>query len=127
MSEQTQAILDAVADRFWTALDKGNMDEVMACCLPSATTWHNFDQKLQDFAETKASLSGFVENSISRHTRDIQREYFSDGFVQEHILEVQFKPESPKVAWHICVLMRFKDGKINSLREYIAPQASFTP
>tara|TARA_R110001592_G_scaffold260403_1_gene524933 strand:- start:29548 stop:29931 length:384 start_codon:yes stop_codon:yes gene_type:complete len=127
MSEQTKETLDAVANRFWTALDQGNMDEVMSCCLPSVTTWHNFDQKFQNFAETKASLSSFVENSISRNTRDIQREYFPDGFVQEHILEVQFKADAPKIAWHVCVLMRFKDGKLSTLREYIAPQGSFTP
>ena len=127
MSKQDTKILDAVADRFWAALDQGYMDEVMACCLPSITTWHNFDQKFQNFAETQASLSDFVAKSKLRNTRDIQREYFPDGFVQEHILEVQFKSDAPPIAWHVCVLMRFKDGKISTLREYIAPQNSFTP
>jgi ketosteroid isomerase-like protein len=116
----------AVADRFWGALDKGNVEEAVACYLPSATTWHNFDQKSMTVAEAEAAHRAYVGSFFERSTTEVRRDFFEDGFVQQHVLIVRMKPNGPRRAWAICVMMRFKDGKIASIAEYIDRAGSFS-
>jgi ketosteroid isomerase-like protein len=117
----------AVADRFWDALDQGNVEEAVACYAPSSTTWHNFDQKSMDVAESETALRAFVDRFCERSTTQVGRDFFEDGFVQRHVLIVRMKPNSPRRAWAVCALMRFRDGKIASIAEYIDRAGSFSP
>jgi hypothetical protein len=115
----------AVADRFWDALDRGSVEEAVACYLPSATIWHNFDQKSMNVAASKAAHDAFVAAFSERSTTQVRRDFFEDGFVQQHVLIVRTKPNSPRRAWAVCALMRFKHGKIASIAEYIDRAGSF--
>jgi len=117
----------AIANRFWHALDKGDVQEAVACYLPSATVWHNFDQKPMNVAESEAAHRAFVGSFVERSTTQVRREFFEDGFVQQHILIVRMNSDGARRAWAICVLMRFRDGKIASIAEYIDRAGSFSP
>jgi len=122
----SQAKWTQVADRFWNALDFGNLDEAVTCCHPEATTWHNFDQKLTNLEQSKAGWGGYIAAFSERATTKIHRNFIGDGFFQQHTLIVRRADGSQK-AWDVCVIMRFKDGLIASLEEYIDRAGAYTP
>lgn len=127
MNANQQALWSAIADQFWSALDQGNIDDAMACCLPSMTSWHNFDQKLLNADEAAAGLRAFVASSDERATTNVRRDFFADGFAQQHLLTVRMKHDGKRRAWQVCVLMRFQNEKIASIDEYIDRAGSFNP
>jgi hypothetical protein len=117
----------AAADQFWLALDEGKVDKAIDCCLPTATTWHNFDRRLLNLAESASAWRAFVSAFVERSTTDVRRDFFSDGLVQQHLLQVRTKPDTPRMAWAVCVVMRFNGDKITSLAEYIDRSSAFDP
>jgi mannose-6-phosphate isomerase-like protein (cupin superfamily)/ketosteroid isomerase-like protein len=126
-SEQLRNEWAAIADRFWSALDQGNVDEAIACCLPSATIWHCFDQQRLTLAAAAAAFRGFVGAFVERTTTEIQRTFFADGLLQQHVLIVRARHGGPRQAWAVCVRMRFRDGQIASIEEYIDRAGSYDP
>lgn len=125
-SNDSETTCADVADRFWKSLDAGNVDDAVACCHPSATTWHNFDQKLTNLEQSRAGWLGYVAAFSERATTNIRRHSLGNGFFQQHTLEVRQAVNGPQKAWEVCVIMRFKDGLISSIEEYIDRAGSFT-
>jgi ketosteroid isomerase-like protein/mannose-6-phosphate isomerase-like protein (cupin superfamily) len=125
-SGDSQAKWTEVADRFWNALDLGNLEGAVACCHSSTTTWHNFDQKTMTLEESKAGWGGYIAAFDERATIKVRRNFIGDGFFQQHTLKVRLANGAQK-AWDACVIMRFKDGLITSIEEYIDRAGAYAP
>ena len=78
--------LDQVADRFFTAVEKGDVDEVREIYSPDARIWHNVD----DYASTRDENLGvlrWVANHIDGFRFEEVRRWFLPGaFVQQHVI-----------------------------------------
>jgi hypothetical protein len=117
----------ATADQFWLALDEGDVEKALRCCVPTATSWHNFDRMELDLKQSAIGWRGFVDAFVERSTTQVRRDFFADGVVQQHVLKVRAKPGVPRMAWAVCVVMRFSGDKIASLTEYIERSSAFDP
>ena len=78
--------LDDVANRFFTAVEKGDVDAVREIYSPEARIWHNFD----DYASTREENLGvlrWVSNHVdSFRFEEVRRSFLPGAFLQQHVI-----------------------------------------
>jgi len=94
-----------LADRFFAAVEAGDIDTVRDCYDPAVAIWHNTDDLEQTRDENLATLAGMARRIADRRYEVLRREVFPGGFVQRHIL-------------HACILCSVENGRITRLDEY---------
>ena len=114
----TEAEINALADRFMTAIQAGDVQGMRDCYAPDAKIWHNTDDVEQTIDQNAKVLEWFIRTLPDRNYRVIRRETLKDGFVQQHVLEATL-PDG--TSWHMfaCCVIRMADGKITRLDEYL--------
>lgn len=108
----------AFAERFVSAIQRGDVDAVRACYAPDAKLWHNTDNIEQTVDQNMKVLDWFIRTLPDRFYRVLRREALPDGFLQQHILEATL-PDGTKWAMDACVVVRVENGKITRLDEYL--------
>lgn len=78
--------IENVANRFFVAVENGDLDSVVANYHPDVRIWHSRDEADTDIEQNKELLSSFFEMVSERKYEIVRRQYFDDGFVQEHIV-----------------------------------------
>ena len=77
---------NALADRLFGAIERGDIEAVRACYAPAVKVWHNFDQKEQTRDESIAPLKWVCDVIHDRHYDITRREELPDGIMQLHVL-----------------------------------------
>lgn len=123
----TDDAIRALAQRFFDAIEAGDIDAVIACYAPDAAIWHNTDERVQGPAENRAILAGLIKYMPERTYEDRRLETFPGGFVQQHVL-VCARRDGRKVRLPACLVCAVKDERITRLDEYFdsAAAAAFT-
>jgi ketosteroid isomerase-like protein len=95
--------IQAVAERFFRAIEEGDLDAVKACYASDAVVWHNF-------------VVGAVAN---RRYEEVRRVVLDDGFVQQHVL----RGDAPGGRLEMPAMMRVwvADGRVTRIDEYLDP------
>lgn len=121
------ATVRALAERFFDAIEAGDIDAVMACYAPDAAIWHNTDGETQTPAQNRRTLVGLIGNYSDRRYRDRRLDIFSGGFVQQHVLTAT-RADGAAVALPACLVCAVQGGRITRLDEYFdsAHVAAFT-
>src|SRR6185503_2921801 len=78
-----------IAERFFAAIEAGDVERIKAIYAPDAVIWHNNDQKEQTVEENMRVLNWVVRNLKNRRYRVTRRAAIPDGFVQQHVLEAE--------------------------------------
>jgi uncharacterized protein len=107
-----------LADRLVAAIEAGDVEAVAAIYADDAVIWHNTDQTEQSKAENLAVLGWLVRKTVSRSYREIRRSVVDDGFVQQHVLHVEF-PDGRSADLPACLVVEVSDGHITRLDEYL--------
>jgi ketosteroid isomerase-like protein len=107
----------ALADRFFNAIEAGDIGAVRAIYAEDAAIWHNTDELTITVADNVETLSGFVKRITDRRYRDRRIEVFGDGFVQQHVLH-GVRADGVAVTLPACIVCRVADGHITRLDEY---------
>lgn len=110
--------IDPVADAFFTALEEGSVDRVLACYTPDARIWHNFDQRALTPAESVAGLEQLFTDFTARQYIHVRRLPTPRGFVQQHVLRLE-RSDGQIVDWPGCIVFEVSHGKIDRLDEYV--------
>jgi ketosteroid isomerase-like protein len=110
--------VDALAEAFFGALERGVVEEVNACFAPGATIWHNFDCKTLTPQESVPGLEALFGNFVRREYRDVRRQPTPSGFVQQHVLRLE-TPDGTVIDWPACIVFDLRDGRIARLDEYV--------
>jgi ketosteroid isomerase-like protein len=121
--------IDALADRLVGAIEAGDVDGVAAIYADDAVIWHNTDQVEQPKADNLAVLGWLVKNTASREYREIRRSVIDGGFVQQHVLHVEFA-DGRAADLPACLVVRVAGDHIVRLDEYLdgaAVAATFGP
>lgn len=112
------------ADRFMAALERANVEEVVSFYAPGATIWHNFDDVAQTVTANLKTLAWMTKKFPTRRYRVVRRELLSDGWLQQHVLELD-SPDTGPLRLHACCVIKMRDGLIERIDEYLDPaQAS---
>lgn len=75
-----------LADRFFDAIPKGDLETVRAIYAPDARIWHNNDGATQNVEQNLAVLGWVTKNISGLRYEEIRRQVTPSGFVQQHVL-----------------------------------------
>jgi uncharacterized protein len=112
--------VEALADRFFGAVEAGDLDELRRLYHPEARIWHNFDQVAQTVEENLRTLAWMVGRLFDRTYDVARREVLPDGFVQQHVLRGLTRNGEP-FAMPACMVVHCRDGRVARVEEYLDP------
>lgn len=107
----------ALADRFFAAIERGDLAEVEACYHPDARIWHNFDRAEQSVAENLVVLRGVCTVVTDRRYDVVRRIVTEGGFVQQHVL--RGTAPGGELALEAMMYVQIDSGRIRRLEEYL--------
>ncbi len=107
-----------LADRFFAAIPKGDLETVRAIYAPDARIWHNNDQQTQDVEQNLAVLGWVTKNISGLRYEDVRRQVTPSGFVQQHVLRGS-APNGTPLEIPACILCTVVNGRITRLDEYL--------
>lgn len=107
-----------LADRFFAAIPKGDLETVRAIYAPDARIWHNNDQATQSVEQNLAVLGWVTKNIAGLRYEDVRRQATPSGFVQQHVLRGS-APNGAALEVPACILCTVSDGRITQLDEYL--------
>lgn len=107
----------ALANRFFGAVEAGDIATVGQIYAPDAKIWHNTDELEQSVEENLATLSGFVQRIPQRRYDERKVHVFPGGFVQQHRLR-GVRADGRAVDLTACIICHVAGGRITRLDEY---------
>lgn len=107
----------ALAERFFNAIEAGDIAVTRGAYAPEAKIWHNTDEIATSVDDNLETLKAFVERISNRRYRDRRVEVFAGGFVQQHVLH-GVRGDGVAVTLPACIVCRVSDGRITRLDEY---------
>lgn len=113
MSEETRAL----AERFFGAVERGDVATVTDCYDPAVVIWHGHTRVAQDRATNVATLTGFIAHSRERRYTDRKLILFPGGFVQQHLL-VAVAKGGARLELPAALICEVANGRITRLEEY---------
>jgi ketosteroid isomerase-like protein len=106
-----------IAERFFRAVESGDLDAVRAIYAPDAVVWHNHDRQEQTVEENLRVLGWVARNLPGRRYNVRRRVVIPGGFMQQHVLEAE--TAGGPFTMPACVVCEVKDGRITRLEEYL--------
>lgn len=118
VTETHAAAMKALADRFFGAIEAGDIDGVSACYAKDAVIWHNDDKLETTPAQNLDVLKQFIANVPKRVYAN--RRFFpvEGGFIQQHDTELHLA-DGRVLSLPVCIVFKVVDGKIKRLDEYL--------
>ncbi len=113
----TPEAMDALANRFFAAIEAVDCRTLDALYAKDAVVWHNYDDVEQPRDANIAMLSRFGSMFRCFKYVDIRREFFEGGFVQQHVCKgVKANGEPFEVP--NCMVVTVRDGRIARIDDY---------
>jgi ketosteroid isomerase-like protein len=113
-----RAQLDDVATKFFTAIERGDLEAVRDLYASDVEVWHNVTARVQSREENLQLLETFTSRVSDLRYEVLARDFFADGFVQRHILHGRVKSDDAIHA-PVCVVIYVSQGRIRRLFEYL--------
>jgi ketosteroid isomerase-like protein len=107
-----------LGERLVVAIEAGDVEAVADVYADDVVIWHNTDQTEQSKAENLAVLGWLVRKTVSRSYREIRRSETERGFVQQHVLHLEFS-DGRSADLPACLVVEVTDGHITRLDEYL--------
>lgn len=116
----TQAPASAmeVAERLFSAIERGDIDVVAACYADDIAIWHNDSKRSEGRERNLRTLAWVITNVRDRRYEEIRRQPTPDGFVQQHVLRGT-AANGATLELPACIICTVVDGKITRLDEYL--------
>ena len=108
----------AIAERFFAAIEAGDVAAVRQLYAPDAAIWHNTDGVVQTPDDNARTLGWITANLRDVRYTEVRRAATDDGFVQQHVL-VATNRAGARVEVPACIVTTVRDGRITRLDEYL--------
>jgi uncharacterized protein len=106
-----------VAERFFRAIETGDLAAVQDIYADDAEIWHNFDGVAQSKSDNLKVLAWMIRAIPQRRYRVLRREPIPSGFLQQHVLELQ--RDGATFDMPACIVAQVRAGKMVRLDEYL--------
>ena len=116
MAEQDD--IRAMAQRFFDAIEAGDIETMRSSFTPDAEIWHNTDELVVTRDQTAETLTGMVARIKDREYAERRLTTFPGGFVQQHVLKGRRVHDEGEVRLPCAIICKVEDGKITRLDEY---------
>lgn len=107
-----------IADRFFAAIEVGDVATVRTLYAPDAVGWHNHDGAEQTAQQSLTVPQWVIDNLVDRRYELVRREATSSGFVQQHVLSFT-RADGTREAIPACVVVAVDADKISRIGEYL--------
>lgn len=107
----------AAAERLFTTVERGDLDDLRQIFSDGAMIWHNTDEALTDVETTIANLRILRATALSFRYTDIRREPTPSGFVQQHTLIIEMA-DGRRMRDVACCVCRVENGRIAHMDAY---------
>ena len=109
---------EEIVDRFFAAIEAGDIETVRAMYDPGCLIWHNDDLLEQPVEDNLKVLQG-LHRAVSGLRYDIvRRAETADGVLQQHVLRGRL-PNGAEVELHAAMYLQVRDGHITRIEEYL--------
>jgi ketosteroid isomerase-like protein len=108
----------AVAERFFAAIEAGDINAIYETYAPDAVIWHNFDNVEQTRDENVRMLGWSVKHLGNMRYTDVRRTATDTGFAQQHVLRA-INPKGVEIEVPAALFVSVRDGRITRLDEYL--------
>jgi ketosteroid isomerase-like protein len=119
MTTTCETEMRELVQRFFDAIEAGDVETAGSYYAPDVVIWHNFDNLEQTRAQNLATLAAIPQRLSDRVYADRRVEVFAEGFLQQHVLYATRKFDGARLAMPAVIICRVKDGKIIRLDEYL--------
>lgn len=110
--------IEALATRFFDAIEQGDIETMRETFTPDAEIWHNTDEAIVTRDQTATTLAGMVQRIRDREYADRRLTTFPGGFVQQHVLKGVRVHDDGEVRLPCAIVCQVEGGKITRLDEY---------
>jgi ketosteroid isomerase-like protein len=122
-----QIELDAVAEKLFSSIERGDLEAVRELYADDVEIWHNVTGRVQTRDENLGLLETFTSRVSDLHYEVLGRDFFAGGFVQRHILHGR-ATSGAAIHAPVCIVIYAAQGRIQRLFEYLdatAVEAAF--
>jgi len=110
--------VEALAKRFFAAIEAGDIDALRSIYSPDAVVWHNTDQVEQSVDENLVVLRWVQQNVKGWRYEDVRRTSYEGGFVQQHMGK-GIAPSGLPFEMPACIVGQVAGGLVTRIEEYI--------
>lgn len=116
---------DEIADGIVAAITAGDSAALGEWYADDVVIWHNTDGIEMNKEQNLASLDALAAMTTSRSFSNIRRYEFHGGFVQQHVMHLNWGSRTGELPG--CLVVMVRDGKVIRADEYLdgATIASF--
>lgn len=120
------ADIEALANRFFDAIEAGDAEAVADCYDERVVIWHNYDRLEQGRDANLKVLRGMIRAFPQRTYADRDLKVFEGGFAQQHVLKAT-RTDGKRVELPAALICKVANGRIVRLDEYFdsAHEAEF--
>ncbi|MGA2521027.1 MAG: nuclear transport factor 2 family protein [Acidimicrobiales bacterium] len=111
------ASIDAVLDRFFAALEAGDIETVGGIYDPDVQVWLNVTAQAINRDESLGVLRYFTHGLVGMRYEILERRTWDGGAVQRHV--VHGKRGDRELAIQACIVFHLTDGHITHVYEYL--------
>lgn len=115
-------------DRFFDAIQRGDIDAITPMYSDDVQVWHNVTQRAIGKADSLDLLRYWSSKVAGVRYEILERQTYEGGAVQRHV--VHGDADGSPVDAPVCITFRFADGAITHIFEYLdakAVEAVFGP
>ena len=116
----------ALARKYFDAIEHGDIQGVVDCCVDEVRIWHNTDGREMTLADQVAALRALGAHYPERRFKDRRVASFEGGFVQQYTFWAQHL-DGHAIQFPACAVARVRDGRIERLDEYLDPTPLAAP
>jgi ketosteroid isomerase-like protein len=115
-----EAVAD-LADRLFAAIERGDEPQLDALFADDIAVWRAGAQRDDDKGRAMKVLRWFIRVTAERRYQILDRQLFSDGFVQQHILHAT-GTGGGLIALRVCIVIKVNaDNLFHRIDEYFDP------
>jgi ketosteroid isomerase-like protein len=112
-----------VADRLFTAIERGDADTVAGMWDDDVLVWKSAEPEDQPKKRALRVIFWFMDTTVERRYEILERQFFDGGFMQQHVLHATGR-NGGLIAMRVCIVIKVNaDGLITRIDEYFDPAA----
>jgi len=116
-----RSTVEEVADRLFTAIEKGDAATVEALWDADVLVWKSAEPEEQAKNRAMRVIAWFMDSTSSRRYEILDRQFFDGGFVQQHVLHAAGKGGG-SISLRVCIVIKVgMNGLITKIDEYFDP------
>jgi ketosteroid isomerase-like protein len=109
--------VDAVLDRFFAAVEAGDIDAVEEIYDPDVQVWLNVTSQAIDRKQSLGVLRYFTERLVGMRYEILERRTWDGGAMQRHVVHGHVKEQALTI--QACIVFHLADGHITHVYEYV--------